>query len=495
MQAAGTVASVGLAACAVAALAVAGWSAYTFLSGGRPFSDSVGVTLYAGLPAVVAVLLFAALRLGPVHRLRLLIFSVTLAASLYAAELFIDLFQDLPTVPVMNLLWQSSDKTQYAATLHRRFGADIDIRPAREVVADLRKHGVEATPVITPSNQLFIDQPDGTIKSAIAINGREVMPVASVSNTVTVLCNESGQWINYRSDRHGFNNPDGVWQLDHLDIAAVGDSFVHGYCVPPDKNFMALIRQRHNATLNLGIAGDGPLLELATVSEFLPRLRPPVVLWFYYEGNDLTDLQRERRSPLLKKYLTDDFTQPDLARPNAIDRASVAEIPRLTVAERAVERVHQKNTAWRRLRYKLVAFAKLTGVRERMGLVDSGDPDEQRRGADLQTSNMDAFREVLRQAKTRVERWDGQLYFIYLPEWARYNGYMSWGKAHRTDVLSVVRSLDISIIDIDPVFRAHGDPLSLFPFRAQGHYTETGHRLVADEVLRILESAHVSESH
>jgi hypothetical protein len=40
------------------------------------------------------------------------------------------------------------------------------------------------------------------------------------------------------------------------------------------------------------------------------------------------------------------------------------------------------------------------------------------------------------------------------------------------------------VIDIHPVFEAQDDPLSLFPFRSVGHYTEEGHGLVAAEVLK-----------
>ena len=77
---------------------------------------------------------------------------------------------------------------------------------------------------------------------------------------------------------------------------------MHGYCVPPEKSFVALIRQRHPATLNLGVAGDGPLLMLATLQEHLTALRPRTVLWFYFEGNDLLDLQTERQSAVLRSY-------------------------------------------------------------------------------------------------------------------------------------------------------------------------------------------------
>ena len=101
---------------------------------------------------------------------------------------------------------------------------------------------------------------------------------------------------------------------------------------------------------------------------------------------------------------------------------------------------------------------------------------------------MDLFREVLSQAQARVTGWGGKLHFVYLPGFATYANYPDIGHKLRPRVIDVVNSLKIPVIDIDPVFRAEGDPLSLFPFREPGHYTEPGHRLVAQEVLKTISS-------
>src|SRR5262245_41756290 len=170
----------------------------------------------------------------------------------------------------MTRLMMSKEKEKEAAKMRKKFGIEIDTRRAFEVVADLRKRGIDAVPIITPSNHLFVQQPDGSIKSAINIHGTEVMPFGGISNRVTVLCNENGYYVTYESDEHGFHNPMGMWKPSRLDVAALGDSFTQGYCVPPDKNFVALIRQRYPATLNVGMAGNGPLLMLATFKEYLP---------------------------------------------------------------------------------------------------------------------------------------------------------------------------------------------------------------------------------
>jgi hypothetical protein len=136
--------------------------------------------------------------------------------------------------------------------------------------------------------------------------------------------------------------------------------------------------------------------------------------------------------------------------------------------------------------HTLLEFIKLTDLRQQLRLISGTNAEELEKLADLEGPNMDLFREVLSEAKAQVGAWGGQLYFVYLPEWARYSEYSSWGKTKRGSVMKTVKSLRIPIIDIDPAFKAHGDPLSLFPFRAPGHYNEAGHRLVAQEVLKAI---------
>ena len=52
--------------------------------------------------------------------------------------------------------------------------------------------------------------------------------------------------------------------------------------------------------------------------------------------------------------------------------------------------------------------------------------------------------------------------------------------------LDTVRRLGIPVIDIYEVFKARDDPLAMYPFRMQGHYTEAGYALVADAVLEFI---------
>jgi len=480
LRKAARLADAGLVTAGLASLFVFAGFFYEYaLSGHRRFSSPIYAVLYFVCPLVLSGFLFAALRFEPARRVTLLIFLTTSLISTYILELGVETtyaWTYASTRPLMIVLEDSSTKQKDAAALAARWGVDVDARSADEALSALRAVDPSAIPVVTPENDLFTDQPDGTIKSAISIDGHEVVPLAGISNRTTLLCNENGEWIHYRSDDRGFNNSGQIWLTDTLQIAALGDSFTHGYCVPPERSFVALIRNPYPLTLNLGIAGNGPLMMLATLREYVPRFKPPIVLWFYFEGNDLEDLQRERRTALTR-YLDKTFRQGALSRQHDLDRAMIDQITRLT----ALGEQRRERRLAGRLRGRVQTFVQLAAIRTALGLVGGVEPDSINIA---DKPNMDVFRDTLTEAKASVAGWGGQLIVVYLPDWARYAGYRSPGVEQRDNVLSLIRSVGIPVIDLDPAFRATGDPLALFPFRRSGHYNETGHHLVAEEVLK-----------
>ena len=244
---------------------------------------------------------------------------------------------------------------------------------------------------------------------------------------------------------------------------AVGDSFTQGACVPSDQNMVAEIRGRFPATLNLGMAGNGPLSELAAIKEYLPRRRPRVVLWFYYEGNDVSkDLFIEREAALLVDYLGHDFYQGLERHQPAIDDALIAEVERAYDAT-ATEAAKPPSQA---LRLKDVLLMR--HLRDALGLA-VGDAD------------IPLFRRVMAEANRTVSSWGGRLYFVYLPSQARYLGLGGRiaQSGLRTRVMATVRDLGIPIIDIHAAFSASPAPRQLF----QGHFTPQGYRIAADAIL------------
>jgi hypothetical protein len=256
--------------------------------------------------------------------------------------------------------------------------------------------------------------------------------------------------------------------------------------VPPEKTFVGVIRDRYPATLNLGMAGNGPLAELAGLKEYGEALRPRVVLWFYTENNDLSDLQKEKRTPLLLRYLKDDFRQGLVDLQEDIDHALVTFVQSEKAARMATESRKPEAQSRRIDQDRLLGFVKLSRLRENVGLVYGSTPEEEANLADLHGPTMDLFREILMEAKTLTERTGGRLYFVYLPGWYPFVNITGVLEEKHNEVLAIVRDLKIPAIDLREMFQSHRDPLSLFPFRASGHYTEEGHRLVAEEVFRHL---------
>jgi hypothetical protein len=235
------------------------------------------------------------------------------------------------------------------------------------------------------------------------------------------------------------------------------------------------------------MAGEGPLLMLATIREYLPVLEPKLVLWFYFEGNDLSDLQDSKTSPLLMRYLQDDFKQGLLERQGEADQILLDFVEKERAQEIKKRSIREQYRP--RVGAKLLDFIKLAFLRERLGLVMGMSADEKKSLSDLEGPNLDLFREILSRAKVCVGSWGGTLHFVYLPNWTRYDNHLRGAKdsraweRQRARVLTIASDLSIPIIDLVPAFNAQSDPMSLFPFRSAGHYTETGHRVVAEQVL------------
>ena len=359
----------------------------------------------------------------------------------------------------------------------------FDVRTRLEVVSAMRARGVKAYPDVFPM-VLFAPSSGTTIQSVLTSNNEEFLPVGGMSTTTTVFCNESGEYVVYESDEHGFHNPRGMWEKRPVEILALGDSYTHGVCVSSDKGFVAVVRSQHPHTMNLGVNSHGPLTSLATLKEYGPILKPKLVLWFYYEGNDLRDLDGwEKNSPLLMKYLATSFSQRLFERQDEIDRALRNYLDTAMVKAQASASLEQI-LKLHHLRHTIQSFYDRRST-------EQGFPVElldflRHTGAPAAPSDLRLFEQILAEAQATAKIWEGRVVFVYLPTWERYR-MPELASKDRNNVLGIARRLNLHIVDMHTVFSAHPDPLSLFPFRRYAHYNEAGHRLVGEEVLRQLQ--------
>ena len=98
--------------------------------------------------------------------------------------------------------------------------------------------------------------------------------------------------VDYTADAHGFRN---AKDFEKVDVALVGDSFVEGYRVRQEENVASRLAEATGLdVVNLGHSGWGPGHELAALENFGLPLEPDVVMWFFFEGNDLRNLDEHR---------------------------------------------------------------------------------------------------------------------------------------------------------------------------------------------------------
>ncbi|RKY26662.1 MAG: hypothetical protein DRP79_04470, partial [Planctomycetota bacterium] len=89
------------------------------------------------------------------------------------------------------------------------------------------------------------------------------------------------------TDSDGFCNAE---VPERCDIVAVGDSYVAQSPVPREKYWSALAAKKLGLSIyNVGVSGYGPQQEAIVLKKYgLPK-KPKIVVWGYFQGNDLRD--------------------------------------------------------------------------------------------------------------------------------------------------------------------------------------------------------------
>ncbi len=420
--------------------------------------------LFRILPLSMAIVLLACLWLPATAKISLALCCFSSVIALYAAEVYFT-FESTP-----RSIGQFPKPT-----------GSFDIRSAFEVISDLRNQGLDAHADLAGRLPLVAG------KSSLTSETGAILPLGGISRRLIVFCNETGRYVKYQSDEYGFNNPTGIWPRRPVSVAALGDSFAQGFCIEPDQTFVSRIRQRFPETLTLGMVGSGPLLELATLKEYLTVIKPKTVLWFYFEANDLQDLADESQTPLLMRYLQQrDFSQHLMERQAEIDRVwmqyeagllsawTINRPPRWLrpIADRLTDlTVEHKN------RNRAARTLRLREIRGRLEarFVRHGD----------ETAQIPLLRATLAQAQETVNSWGGSLHFVFLPGMELLmNPQGSRAQLARL-VIQQPESLGIPVIDVRNTFKSHAiASIFLYP---DSHYSGLGAGLVATAVLSSLE--------
>lgn len=285
-------------------------------------------------------------------------------------------------------------------------------------------------------------------------------------STTVLLCTREKEVVSYRSDRYGFNNPDDAYR-GPLSVALLGDSFTEGFCLPPGQDIASQVRERGLATASLGIRGNGPLFELASLGRFGPILAPKHVFLLFFEGNDWENLQNELNEPWLRSALAPgaDFGSPSTAGETmSRARASIGEIEKhpVTVADLFIRRATLRN------------FLALQQTGTALGITYPKIPH----------ANPE-FRAVLHRAKSIAAGWNGRFSVLYVPQVDRFLGAFPVDGAldqSRRIVFDAAEKEGVDVIDLTEAFRRQTDPAAMYA--ADGHFSRDGASFVASLLAR-----------
>jgi hypothetical protein len=368
--------------------------------------------------------------------------------------------------------WSDDQQVQRLVSRHRAAlerGIDYDARLAGEVVRDLQALGHDAVPGFAPD---VLASP----AVAAAIEDRGLVPLANVSNTHVVECNEGNGYLEFRSDEFGFNNPPGL-AAGPVDVAVMGESLALGHCVPPGTSAVEVVRAAFPRTANFGVPGSRVLSQIGVFREYLEPLEPPVVVWFVNVG--FAEPGLESGQPLLRNYATDAaFSQRLRERQADVDSFlrdfAVPEILRRDELQRA--EIEKSAT------FPLVRMMRLGEVRRFAALAAVTTPPMEAMDLDLSY-----FERAVDRIVTAARAWDGAVILVILPSYASsMKQPRSMARYHA--VLDAIDPSLVRVVDGVALFAAEPDAAGLFTLRMDNHPNERGHAVIGHAVVDAIES-------
>ena len=367
---------------------------------------------------------------------------VTILTTSYFAFLFVNFYLEI-SIP---------DRHADISILAKKENKFFDPRSKVEVINDLKKNNIDAHPAMLA----------GLLQSVVedsTITNSNIYPLAGVSNVTTVMCNENGYYSIYKSDRFGFNNDDNYYEKDNK-IMILGDSMIHGFCVNPGNDVAGYLRSKGYNALSFGIANNGPLTELGTIREYVNYVKPKIILWVFHP-NDLYDIKREIKKPILKDYFKENFYQ------NLVNRQNEIDFFLKNIMDSSKNGIKSKSKAFFiTLKRNIRSHLTLHNLRYFLNISSM-------------SNNYELFEKIITLAKNESEKANAELYFIFLPDHRELQIAKSNNRINQ-----ILNKLDIEIINFTKILKETDDPLEFFPWRRMIHFNEKGYAFLGDIIIK-----------
>jgi hypothetical protein len=367
--------------------------------------------------------------------------------------------------------------TSRLAILAEQRGISFDKRSLPDVVLDDRAAGKITYPDLTPRN--FYERP-------ISLEGIKYVPLAGLPLVETVLCNESGQYVRFKSDRFGFNNPDSIWNdKTTFDVALIGDSFAQGWCVAQGDSIVANLNREKIHSVSFGHGGLGPIGTFALIREYVTKIKPKFVIWLWYEGNDYYEFEAELSHKILSQYVNK--TGWHQALYDRRDKISLAMKKRGNIELERREKIR-----WFPLiRWRATTADKSVVAYWRNYFSNSNLTKEVPKIGEIDSTQKQLYLKllgVIQQGMTEIKELEAKPIFIYLPDHANFKTRSRLYSDVKKALFKTLKARDVVAIDMREEFRLRDMTADeIFPLPAQTHYTEAGHKAVANVIKKSIQ--------
>lgn len=367
-----------------------------------------------------------------------------------------------------NTVINVSDKRE---TLAKKSGIKIDNRPYIKVFSELIK-----TNDLRHEFRLNISSLD--VYKSILTNLKLIPLKGPInSNSLGQYSNENGNYKIYKNDKYGFRNDNKIYDKKIVNLI-IGDSFAEGLPLEQSKNVSSILIDKFDLnTANYGVAGTSLISYYAVFKEYAKQIKPNNVIVFYYEGNDFLMLNSEKNS-FLSKYLKENFTQNLIKKNYEVNKS-------LKILENYTQNLYNVSTNQEFQKEKklfnkerMIDFLEIQNLRSILN-IDLSAPDY--------SMETNLFKKIIRNINEQTQEWGGELIFVYIPSWGRYNDNYKFEGNNAKYIFNLKNSLinylkksSIKYIDLDKEFIKSNNPSKYYNFDFYGHLNDEGYMLLSE---------------
>ena len=303
-------------------------------------------------------------------------------------------------------------------------------------------------------------------------------------NISTIFCLPADDFPTYpydlRYDHNGFRNED---DLAAASIVVLGDSYMEAIRIPYEETLSRQVARLSGVPVaNLALGGYGPQQQVAVLRRFALPLDPEVIVWAFYEGNDLKNIEDTEQAA----------EQLRTGRPNTSSTARDRSFAKNAL--HAVYRLIDKCKPWPGASRRVGEFRTADGRELQMYFIDGGRPLE---ATDL--AALRRLREILARAHELSAESGTRLVVLYIPTKYRVYGsfldlpvsseLLEWSHSDlpvRLETLVRQVSPEIGFVDLTLPFVSAAARGSVLYRADDTHWTPEAHQLAAETLWTFL---------